>query len=153
MVSKLLQHTYWYGTKAAVINIMKKTLRYIIVSLLCFLFGVISTYLVLERYDKERSRAALYVGSQYYEKKDFDMAAALLNQSLAYNASNYAPYHLLAEIYLAQDKRCLALKMFKLALERINSDVISPDKLRIEEMVRNLAQACDESEKEISSSQ
>jgi len=83
------------------------------------IIGGVMAVLLMRLYDDQQAKALFYVASQHYDQKDYSLAAALLNQSLGKNPENYAPYHLLGNIYYEQGDKTLALEMYQAALARI----------------------------------
>jgi len=100
---------------------MKRFLLYGSLIIMGMLFGGFTTYYSLDRYNEEQAKAILYVSSKHYENKEYDIAVALLNQSIGKNPNYYAPYQLLGNIYDERGNPTLALQMYALALDKLGS--------------------------------
>lgn len=86
-----------------------------------FALGNLSAYLVVKYGNAAEAKSYYFMASRYLDEGEYDLAAALLNQAIAKNPSEYGPYYLLGRMYLTKGNSRSALAMHNAALERVNA--------------------------------
>lgn len=84
--------------------------------------GGLATYTTVGRLESERATASFHQALKSYEDNDLDLSAALLNDSIAHDTNNYAPFYLLGEVYAKKGNSMLAVKMYEEAQKRLDSE-------------------------------
>jgi tetratricopeptide (TPR) repeat protein len=121
--------------------IMNIKIKLILCFVTGFIAGILFFILVNNEYVKQNAKAIYFVAGKYYEQENYDMAAALLNQSIAKFDGDYGPYYLLGNIYKIKSNSELSLQMYKLALNKIDNDnnkTILYDKKNIENKIQEI---------------
>jgi Tfp pilus assembly protein PilF len=107
------------------------------------IFGILSTYYLLELYSVERSKVAYVLGLEEIENKNFFKAIEFFNTSIGLNYDSYELHLALASSYKMIGARKLALEEFKVALQlnKCKDSVEDRDRKRIIKQIKLLSES------------